>query len=147
MGQKIKYLGTSHARVLEKGETFNGRLPDGLPAELRWDNDNHFLVELDDKVPSEAVELLLEDEQFKDVTDAKRIPISAAENLWYGVNDKSYAAEDPRVDAAGGLHREGVDGAGASPSLTGASATGTGGSTVGGSTKGDAGAGSPKAKS
>lgn len=141
---KIKYLGTSHVRELLKGEDWNGRLSDGLSKDVRWSIDNHYLVDTEEAGLSEsAVELLLEDKEFKDVSDAERIPVSAAEDLWHGVRDKSYAKDDPRVAADGTFHSKLVDGDGDEDAAkTGASATGTGTTTTGGSTTGDAGAGS-----
>jgi len=60
-GRLIKYMGASHNRVLEKGETFGGRLPGGLPQRVEWNFANNHLVNSDDVgLSSAAVGLLLE---------------------------------------------------------------------------------------
>lgn len=148
MGKQIKYLGTAHIRLLEKGESWNKRLKDGLSKDVSWSIDNHFLVDTEEAgLSDDAVELLLEDPEFKDVTDLQRIPVSAAENLWHGIRDKSFDRTDPRVDADGVFHSTLVDGGSDDVTATGASATGTGTTTTGGSTTGDAGAGSRSGRS
>lgn len=82
---KIKYLGTAHVRRVDKGTDFGGRLAEPLTADIVWDLDHHHLVDTDDLgLSEEAVELLLEDPNFRDVSDLKRIPSSLGEQLWRG---------------------------------------------------------------
>lgn len=86
---KIKYMGTADERVIAKNDDFGGRLPDAAGVELRWNWENHHVIDTDDAkyddVSDEAWELVLEEPGFKNVTDLKRIPAGLAESTWKGV--------------------------------------------------------------
>lgn len=94
MGQQIKYLGSSHNRVLEKGEDFGGRLSEPLTKTVEWTLENGHLVDAEEAGLSEtALELLLEDEEFKDVTDLARVPTSLGQQLWKGAKKTEHDAQ------------------------------------------------------
>lgn len=110
MGIKLKYMGTSDYRVLEKGEDFGGQLAEPLKKRVVWSPQNNHLVDSEDAgLSPEACDLLLameglvygegntlsEDEQdqdtgkvikeFKDVTDLKVIPPSLHQSTFLGL--------------------------------------------------------------
>jgi hypothetical protein len=90
----IKYLGSSHVRRLEKGEDFGGRLKEPLSQDIEWNLDNNHLIDTDELGLSDAaLELLLEDEEFKDVSDLDRIPTSLGQQLWRGAKKTSKDAQ------------------------------------------------------
>lgn len=138
---RIKYMGTSDVRRLEKGETFNGQLSDelALPVDLQWDDDNHFVINTDDDkfsdVDDEFWTLLLEEGEFKDVSDLKRIPPSEGQKLWRGMKE---SAPNPEV-APEGVAGNVTDKRGGQASPGDAPTTTTGGSTGGGTTGGTTG--------
>ncbi len=91
---KIKYLGSSHTRRLEKGENFGGRLAEPLSQDVEWTLDNGHLVDTSELGLSDAaLELLLEDEDFKDVSDLQRIPTSLGQQLWRGAKKSEHDAQ------------------------------------------------------
>lgn len=106
MARLIKYMGTSHVRRIDKGETWQGRLADPTEHDLVWDLDNHHVIDVEELLSDDAVELLLEDEEFKDVTDLKRIPASEGQKLWRGVKERTVnptqvSSDDEPVVGAG----------------------------------------------
>jgi hypothetical protein len=126
MAKLIKYMGAADERSISKSDTFGGRLSDGAGADLVWNRDNHFIVDAEELgMSDEAVDLLLEDADFRDVTDLKRIPSNDNEVLFLGY-PKSVESDEGEVRAAAG----GGQGAGG----TGGSSTAATGTTVGGST-------------
>lgn len=74
-GRRIKYVGDSDVRIIEAGSDWGGRLADPIKADLTWDWSNNHLTYVD--VSDAALALLLEDDEFVDVTDADTIPVSA----------------------------------------------------------------------
>lgn len=101
MAQLVKYMGGAHVRQIDKGETFDGRYPSGLESDLKWSRENNFVVDADALgLSKEAVELLLEDDAFKDVTNHKRIPSSEAEQRWYGHSATQDPEDVPAVQEA-----------------------------------------------
>lgn len=126
---KLKYMGTSDYRVLEKGENFGGQLAEPLTKRVVWSPQNNHLVDTDEAgLSAEAVELLLAleglvygegntlsaDEQdqdtgkvikeFKDVTDLKVIPPSLHQATFLGlkgIKNKDVTGDDdaPEADA------------------------------------------------
>lgn len=131
---KIKYMGPSDVRTLAKGEDFGGQLATPLDRDIVWDWDNKHVIDTDDFGLSEGVaELILEQPDFKDVTDLDRIPVNEAQKLWKQMRGteeapgkvetkKSGTAETDTDTAAGGGVSEAAD-------VTGAGTTTTGGST------------------
>lgn len=79
---KVKYLGIAERRVIAEGDTFGGRLADPVPSTVVWDVDSAHVADVD--WPDAAVELLLEQPDFEDVTDAESYRLSLAEVLWRG---------------------------------------------------------------
>jgi hypothetical protein len=60
-GRKIKYVGSSHVRRLDKGEDFGGRLAKPLEKKVEWNFANNHIVDAGEAGLSDAaVELLLE---------------------------------------------------------------------------------------
>lgn len=88
---KIKYLGVADVREIGKGENFGGRLSEPLKTKLVWDWDNNHVIDTSAEeysdVSSETWELILEEENFKDVSDLKKLPLSQAEKMWQGKKD------------------------------------------------------------
>lgn len=130
---KIKYMGTADRRVIEKGDTFNGQYPDGVPHDLVWDWNNNHVIDTektgpkgDQVLPGELVELVIAHPGFRDVTDLKKVPLGGAQKMWRGMQD-----------SPPGVQSVTPDGVAPGPS---SSADVTGGTTVGGSTGGRAGA-------
>ncbi len=121
---KIKFVGDVDVRVIEKGETWGGRLSEPLDKELRWDWSNNHLLETDD-LSAEALELLLEDDEFVDVTNAKTIPVAAVAKRRLAM-----AENKPEVGA--------LNETGTADTIAGSSSTtaGTGTPAAGGSTAG-----------
>lgn len=102
MGKKIKYLGSSTVRRLEKGEDWGGRLAAPLETAVVFGDANRQLIDTDEAgLSDEAVELLLEDPDFKDVTDAKRIPSSLHEKMFlgHGATIRLPESDDPDFDS------------------------------------------------
>lgn len=133
MKKTIKYMGTSHIHRLEVGEDFGGQLAKPLEEDLEWNIDNHHVLEVD--LPKEAMELLLEEPGFIDVSDMERIPRSEAEDLYRPLPTKTVAHSPEGVQ-----EEPGSGGGSAVPDGGG----GAGSSTVGGSTSGAAAKGSSK---
>jgi hypothetical protein len=95
--QLIKYMGSSDVRVIEKGDTFDGQLPDGVESTLTWDWGNYHIVDVKAAGWSdEAVELLLDDE-FEDVTGKKKVPPNMAQILWRGAKPHKKIAPDEKL--------------------------------------------------
>lgn len=80
---KVKYLGDSDVRIINKGEDFQGRLATPLTEDLRWDWDNNHLLEVD--LSDEALELLTEDPEFREVSGVKRLPVAAVAQRRKGI--------------------------------------------------------------
>lgn len=99
---RVKYMGSADVRLLPKGENWGGRLAEPLKQEVRFDWDNAHVVDTDKAgLSPEAVTLLLEDPNFKDVTDLKRIPAGLAQQLWRGVTDSTPNDAEPQATTSG----------------------------------------------
>jgi hypothetical protein len=116
---KVKYMGSADVRKLAKGETFGGRLADGLESELVFDRSNYWIVDTDElDLSEEAVQLLLEEDDFKDVSDAKRIPDNEHQKLFMARKGAKVSVDAEEVPVTAGASVTGGD-----------TATTTGGST------------------
>lgn len=125
---KIKYLGSSDRRIIPKGTDFDGRLATKTTQDVEFNKSNHFVVDSDDAgLSKEAVELLLEDKEFRDVTDAARVPSSLNERLFHGHK----GSDDPEQVGVveGGVQDEGA------PRTVSEGEGGRGTTTTGGSTR------------
>jgi len=136
---KIKYMGTADVRRISKGEDWGGRLADKLTSEIVWNWENNHTIDTDElDLSDEAVELILEDPNMKDVTDMKRIPVGAAEAMWKGVGQATVAPEGVAGEAGpqGSSAAETGGGGGSRRTRAGGSTGGGagGGTTAGGST-------------
>lgn len=109
MGRKIKAMGTSDVRKVNKGDTAGGQL-DPLSVDLRWDRGNNWIVDSDDhpEVSDEwwdflaGIDTAEGSEGFKDVSDLKRIPLNAHQKMFLGMSgsDPRAVATDEAVAAA-----------------------------------------------
>lgn len=114
---QVKYMGLADVRKLEKGEDFGGRLNKdyALDRDIEWNWENNHVIDTDEVegVDDEFWTLLLEEPDFKDVTDMKRIPTNEAQRTWraMGKNEETDAAvgvkesgtaETPSTGPAGG---------------------------------------------
>lgn len=132
---KIKFMGTSHVRRIDKGETWDGRLAEATTVDVVFDDDNNHVIDTEELgLSPEAVELLLEDQHFKDVTDLKRIPASAGDKLWRGV--KEGTPNETVVNAEGQTLVDGepVDDGSGNPDAVVAGSSGAGGAQAAGDT-------------
>lgn len=135
MAKRVKYLGSADIRVLPKGENFGGQLADPLDKDLEWNHENHHLLDLEEEgVSKEAVELILEQDDFRDVTDLKRIPSSTNEQMFRGAPSSSEPAPGSAGGTGGSGGTTGRTAAGGSTGGGGTAGTAGGGTTAGGST-------------
>lgn len=88
---RVKYMGTSDVRRIEKGADFGGQLSKeaALSVDLQWDWDNNHIIDTEEEsfsdVSDEFWDLLLESgTEFKDVTDMRRVPTNGAQQMWKG---------------------------------------------------------------
>lgn len=94
MGRKIKYLGSSHVREIAKGTNFGGRLAEPTTKDIEWNLKNNHLIDSDDvELSDTALDLLLEDPEFKDVSDMARVPTSLGQQLWQGAKKTEHDAQ------------------------------------------------------
>lgn len=78
----VKAMGTSHVHILEKGESFDGRYPDGLTEPLVFDQSNRWVVNVGG-LPQEVQDLIAEQPDFLDVTGLKRVPDSEHQKMFH----------------------------------------------------------------
>lgn len=101
MARKVKYMGSADTRTLSTGENWGGRLAKPLENTVTFDKSNGRIIDVEDAGISEAaVQLLLEDGDFVDVTEADVIPAGLNERLFQGV------PETPFVSRADGKGKE-----------------------------------------
>lgn len=137
MGKTIKYLGAADRRRISKGENFNGQLAEELSKDVEWNHDNHFMVDSDEAgLSGEALELLLTDEDFRDVTDLKTYPLSRAEQFRMGAQRVS--AENVATPGEDEDSETSTSSTTKKATKKTASATSGGATTTGGSTTSDA---------
>ena len=136
----IKYMGSSDVCILEKGEDWNKRLADPLEKDVVFDKADGHIANVEDLSP-EAVELILEDPRFKDVTSLKRIPANDHEKIFGAVADNPTPhLVNSGVDSA--VETKGEQGSGPTATTATALASTPGAAgTVGGSTSTPASAG------
>lgn len=127
MAKRVKYLGSADRRILPKGENFGGQLAEPLDKDLEWTPETNHILDLEEEgVSEEAVSLILEQDDFRDVTDLKRIPASENEKIFRGAPSST----EPAGSSGGGG--------------TAGTAAATGGTTTGGSTGGGGTSGSSR---
>lgn len=97
--KRVKYMGTADVRLIEKGDNFGGQLHDGIASTLRFDESNAWTVDVGD-LPSEVVECLLAEPDFKDVTDLKRIPFNANQMTFRPTPQNAKSEENPDLVTA-----------------------------------------------
>lgn len=79
---RLKYMGSAHRRVFEKGVTFNNRLSEPIEQDIVFDLASGHVIDthgLHDAV----VQVLLEDPNIVDVSKFEVAPTGLAEELWY----------------------------------------------------------------
>lgn len=97
MGRKLQYDGTSDFVILNVGEDWAGRLATPLATKIVFSPENNHIVDSDEVGLSDvAIELLLEDPAYRDVTDMERIPATQWQKMWGGIVEK----EDGTFEAA-----------------------------------------------
>ena len=129
---KIKYMGTADVRKLEKGEDFGGQLATPLDRDIEWNWDNRHVIDTEEIGLSEAVvTLLLEQDDFKDVSGQERIPVNEAQKLWKQMRGTEV---DPSVKSSGTAETDESEAKVGGTSEASDTAAGT--TTVGGSTRG-----------
>lgn len=80
----IKYMGMSDERAVYKGDDFDGQLATPLNRDLSWNWGNKHVIDTADYdgVTDEFWTLLLEGDDFKDVSGMERIPTNLAQQTW-----------------------------------------------------------------
>lgn len=131
---KIKFMGSSHVHNLAKGDDFGGRLSEGLSSDVTFNKENNWVVDSEEAgLSEEAVKILTESGDFKDVTDLKSVPANEHQKIFLGMGstdkDATRALSQEEVPEGQNLP-EGDEPAQGSPE-----ADPTPGTTVGGSTR------------
>lgn len=104
---RLKYMGTSHVRTFEKGETWNNRLDTPLAADIEFKlSEGHVIDTSAADIPESVVSLILEDPEFTDISDFEVAPTGYAEQLYLGrpVSQGIYKdgkAPEPTEDSEG----------------------------------------------
>lgn len=131
---RIKYMGNADVRRLEKGENFGGQLSKeaSLDRDIEWNWENNHIIDTDDEayanLSDDVISLLLDksmDGEFKDVTDLKRVPTNAAQQMWRGMAKSE--EQDPSVKESGTAETDETSQAGGGPSEADAGTTDAGG--------------------
>jgi len=129
---KLKYMGTSDLRDINKGDTFGGRLPDGLSVYVKWDASNNWIVDTDALgLSADEVELILTEDNFKDVTDLKRVPTNEHQRMFLGMKGGEEPEEAFNDSASRDEPAANDEDKASSGSVVGGGPTTTGGSTSG----------------
>lgn len=99
---RIKYMGNADNRILEKGTDFGGRLGEPLDREIEWNWDNNHVIDTEDfdGVDEEFWSLLLDEPDFKDVTNLKRIPTNEAQQMWRAMPASEAGSEGRAVSGS-----------------------------------------------
>lgn len=97
---KIKFMGSSHRHTLEKGDDFGGRLSEGIPKTVVFDKSNNWVVDSDEVGLSEdAVKILVDVGDVKDVSELKTIPPNEHQKIFLGMKSgeaNEDADDEPR---------------------------------------------------
>lgn len=97
---RVKYMGKSHVRRFEKGEDWGGRLEQPLDQDIEFNLASGHVADLSE-VPDYIVALILEDPEFKDVSDYQVAPTGQAEQLYNGVQQSTgYLKDGSKAPAA-----------------------------------------------
>lgn len=129
---RIKFMGSSHEHRLVKGDDFSGRLSEGLSRDVVFNSANSWTVDTEDAGLSEdAVAILVESGDVKDVTSLKRIPTNTHQQIFLALPSTEAASSEDEAPAAA------ADKTGDAKAAAGVGA-GTGGTAAGGSTRGGA---------
>lgn len=85
---RVKYMGTSDVRYVPAGSDFGGRLTTPTQSDVVWDKHNNHVVNTDEVgLSPEAVQLLLTDTDFLDVSDLEVLPLSEGDKMFRGLSD------------------------------------------------------------
>lgn len=99
MGKKIKFMGISHEHNLLAGDDFGGRLATPLSRTIAFNRANNWVAEVSDEdLSSEALAVLLTDENFLDVTDMPRVPLNRNQTTFLGLKDGDKVSVPAEVD-------------------------------------------------
>lgn len=92
---KIKYMGMSHVHRLEAGDDFGGRLAKPLAKDVVFDESNRWVIDTNDSGLSRpAIEILLDDPDFLDVSDLEKIPVNKHQETFKGLTDRAVLADE-----------------------------------------------------
>jgi hypothetical protein len=98
---KVKYMGVADVRTIPKGTDFDGRLANPTTKDLVFNRANRWIIDTDESdLSAEAVELLLAEEGFKDVSDLKVIPSNEHQTTFLGHKKTDTAATEAVAAAA-----------------------------------------------
>lgn len=97
---KLKYMGSSHVHTLEKGDDFSGRLSEGIPKTVVFDQSNNWVVDSEESgLSEEAIKILTDVGDLKDVSDLKTIPANEHQKIFLGMKSgeaNEDAGDEPR---------------------------------------------------
>lgn len=96
MGKKIKFMGSAHVQLLEKGENFGGRLAEGLSKDVTWNQGNDWIIDSEDAglTDVQVDQILSDSDYFKDVTELERIPLNEHQKIFLAMQESTHARED-----------------------------------------------------
>lgn len=108
---RLKFMGSSDVKELQKGDTFGDTLAEPLPVTVTWDKSNGWIVDTSDTkysdIPDEVWEYLIVNDAFKDVTDFVRTPLNENQKIFMGLREgdqptesEEEAARQAALDAA-----------------------------------------------
>lgn len=98
---KIKYMGSSHVHQLLAGDDFGGRLSTPLKEDVEFNEGNRWVVDAKKVGLSDsAVEILLDDPDFLDVSDLEMIPVNKNQQIFKGLTDRDADDADLAEDAS-----------------------------------------------
>lgn len=91
----VKYMGLSHVHRLDAGDDFGGRLKKPLANDVVFDESNRWVIDTDAAgLSKSAVEVLLTDPDFLDVSDLELIPVNEHQKVFKAMSDVDALEED-----------------------------------------------------
>lgn len=138
---KLKYMGSADKKTIRASDDFGGLLPGGFGVDFQFNAGNNWVVDSDDLgLSQEAVDLLVEHEDVKDVSDLKTVPPNKHQATFLGLKSREPAAVALGEDEDDVPNPKGDSGKGQNPpSSSGGAGAGGSTSTAGGSTRGKGG--------
>lgn len=103
----VKYMGSADVRILEKGETFAGRLGEPLSKGLVFSRENNWVVDSEEVGLSDAALALLLEEKledgtpaFRDVSGKERVPTNLNQQMFLGMKKTEDADTERSTDSS-----------------------------------------------